>query len=165
MLTMIDELIRHKWWANRNLIEAIRQHSAAAEDEELRKLLHHILVSNRYWLLLCLGQPFVDEEERRVPETMGTAAERFRETERLELEWASRLNEAELGRTVEACALPGLKISVAQVIMQTCLHSQGHRAQCATRLRTLAGTPSGTDFVLWVKQQANQAKDAGTIKF
>jgi hypothetical protein len=26
MLTLIDELIRHKWWANRKLIDAIKQH-------------------------------------------------------------------------------------------------------------------------------------------
>jgi uncharacterized damage-inducible protein DinB len=153
MQTVIDELIRQKWWANRKLIDAIRQHGAASEDDELRRLLHHILFSNRYWLLLCLGQPFVDEDERRVPETIDKVAEQFGETERLELEWTSRLNEAELGRTVEARALPGLKISVAQVIVQTCLHSQGHRAQCATRLRALGGMPAGTDFVRWLKEE------------
>ena len=157
MLTMIDELIRHKWWANRKLTDAILQHGAAHEDEELRKLLHHILFSNRYWLLLCLGQPFVDEEERRVPETMSSVAERFGETEQLELAWFSRLNEADLGRTVEARALPDLNISIAQVLIQTCLHSHGHRAQCASKLRALGETPPMMDFVIWVKHRATIA--------
>jgi uncharacterized damage-inducible protein DinB len=88
---------------------------------------------------------------------MGTVAERFSETARLELEWISRLNEGELGRAVEARAMPGLKVSIAQVLMQTCLHSHGHRAQCATRLRALGGTPATTDFVLWVKHQVTGA--------
>ncbi|HKD61315.1 MAG TPA: hypothetical protein VKB47_12710 [Terracidiphilus sp.] len=56
---------------------------------------------------------------------MDTVAERFSETERLELEWISRLNEGELGRAVESRAMPGL-----------------------TRLRAFGGTPATMDFVL-----------------
>ena len=48
MLPLIDQLIRHKCWANANLLRSVEQHPPAAEDPELRKLLHHILVSNRY---------------------------------------------------------------------------------------------------------------------
>jgi uncharacterized damage-inducible protein DinB len=35
--------------------------------------------------------------------------------------------------------------------MQICLHSQGHRAQCASKLRALGGVPPVLDYVLWIK--------------
>jgi uncharacterized damage-inducible protein DinB len=33
------------------------------------------------------------------------------------------------------------------------MHSHGHRAQCATRLRLLGGTPPAMDFILWLKDR------------
>src|SRR5690348_12547658 len=77
MLPLIEELIRHKWWANYNLLRSVERHQAAREDGELRTLLHHILIANRYWLLLALGQPFIDEDERRMPETHANLIDRF----------------------------------------------------------------------------------------
>ena len=43
--------------------------------------------------------------------------------------------------------------SVVQAMMQVCLHSHGHRAQCAVRLRLLGGTPPNMDFILWLKER------------
>ena len=148
MLNLIEQLIRHKWWANSNLLESIRRHDAAAEDEELRKLLHHILIANRYWLLLSLSQSFIDEEERRIPESHAVLTERFTELERLEMEWLANLNLTALERPLKPRAIPDISISVAQAA----LHSQGHRSQCASRLRALGGTPAPMDFVLWTRE-------------
>lgn len=155
MLTMVSDLTRHKWWANDNLLRAIAQHEAAAQDEELRKLLHHILIANRYWLLLTLGEAWDDAKERPVPESMDALMERFRQTERAEMEWLARLAEPELERRIQPRALPGMTVSVAEAVMQVCLHSHGHRSQCAMRLRALGGTPAPMDFVLWVKKRAD----------
>ena len=33
------------------------------------------------------------------------------------------------------------------------MHSYGHRAQCATRLRQLGGIPPQMDFVMWLKDR------------
>ena len=38
-------------------------------------------------------------------------------------------------------------------MMQVAMHSLGHRAQCATRLRALGGNPPNTDFILWLKER------------
>lgn len=129
----------------------------ALDDPELRKLLHHILVSNRYWLLLTLGQPFVDEQEKRVPEFHAALTAQFTNTERLELDWLSHASSEELERQVQPRALPGITISVAEAMTQTALHSHGHRSQCATRLRALGGTPAPIDFVLWVREEKTGA--------
>ena len=153
MLALIDQLIRHKWWANHNLLRSVEQCAAAADDPELRKLLHHILVANRYWLLLTLGQPFFDENEKRIPESHAALTAQFAETERPELDWLSRSTPEELDRQIQPRALPGTTVSVAEAMIQVALHSHGHRSQCATQLRTLGGTPAPMDFVLWVRDQ------------
>lgn len=151
MLTMISELIHHKWWANHNLLRSVEQHAHAADDLELRKLLHHILVANRYWLLLTLGQPFVDEVEKRLPESHSAVKAQFAATEQLEMTWLASTTQSDLARRIQPRALPDITITVAQAMLQVSLHSHGHRSQCATRLRTLGGTPPPMDFVLWVK--------------
>jgi uncharacterized damage-inducible protein DinB len=154
MLVILQDLIYHKWYANASLIKAIRGHEAAAQDAELRKTLHHILVANRYWLLLSLGLPFVIEEESRAPESLEAIAAQYRGTHEQEMKWISQVQEPDLALILESSFLPGHSCSVAQALMQVCLHSQGHRAQCATRLRLLGGTPPTLDFILWLKERA-----------
>ena len=155
MLSMIRDLLRHKWWANVRLLHAIGQHPAAAEDEELRKILHHILFSNRFWLLAILGHPFVREDEMLIPTDLAGVIELFKLTEHLESEWLSKALESDLERMLPTSfSRLGIDVSVRQAILQICMHTQGHRAQCATRLRGLGGNPPDVDFVLWVKDQS-----------
>ncbi len=58
MLEMMRDLIAHKGHANAALLNAVGPNAAAAADPELRELLHHILLANRFWLLTVTGQPF-----------------------------------------------------------------------------------------------------------
>jgi uncharacterized damage-inducible protein DinB len=153
MLAMLRDLIRHKAFANTKLLIAIRRHQAAAQDDELRSLLHHVLVANRFWLALSLELPFDPEKETPVPESLEAIAALYRTTHSLELNWICRAQQADLARSLETPFLPGRRFSVAQALMQVCLHSQGHRAQCGSRLRLLGGTPPSTDFILWLKDR------------
>jgi uncharacterized damage-inducible protein DinB len=146
---IIQELVRHKWHANAAYLVAVYGDEAARQDEELRTLLHHILVANRFWLFLTLGTEFDREMEARVPESLDALIETYRKTEALEMEWLVRCDEAELARELTTPRLPGKAFTVAQALMQIVLHSHGHRAQAALRLRSLGGTPPKSDFILW----------------
>lgn len=159
MLAMLQDMIRHKGHANAALLQAIRRHPAAAQDLELRRLLHHILLANRFWLSLSRGLPFAVEEESRVPESLAAVAARYRETHEQERDWLAQRREADLARRLETSFLPGHSLSVAQAWVQVCMHSHGHRAQCAARLRLLGGTPPGMDFVLWLKERSDAEWD------
>ena len=146
---MIEELVRHKWHANAAYLAEANQHAAARQDEELRTLLHHILVANRFWLFLTVGKEFDREMEARVPPSLDALIEKYRETEAIEMEWLARCDEAELARELTTPRLPGKTFTVEQALMQIVLHSHGHRAQAALRLRSLGGTPPRSDFILW----------------
>jgi uncharacterized damage-inducible protein DinB len=153
MLAMLRDLVQHKAHANASLLSAIRKHERAAQDEELRKLLHHILLANRFWLHLSLGQPFALEEESALPDSLATVARQYRDTHAQEWEWISRIQEPDLAKRLETPFIQGHTFSVAEGLIQVCMHSQGHRSQCATRLRLLGGTPPAMDFILWLKQR------------
>ena len=98
MLAMAQDLVRHKWYADARLLAAIQAHPGAAEDKQLRDLLHHIILANRFWLMRFLQKPFAHEEESRAPETITQIVALFRETQSEELGWLSRLSQPDLDR-------------------------------------------------------------------
>jgi uncharacterized damage-inducible protein DinB len=150
MLGMLRDLVQHKAWASAALFAAVRKNDTASGDDALRALLHHIILANRFWLFSCLDRPFIVEEESRMPGSLADVADVFRATHDLEADWISRAGESDLARRLEGPLIPGGSCSVAQAYMQVCMHSQGHRSQCASRLRALGGQPPVTDFIVWL---------------
>ena len=95
------------------------------------------------------GEPFVAEVETRVPETFDPLVASFRATHERETAWVAAATDAVLSQTLESAHIPGGRCLVSDALLQVCLHSQGHRAQCAKMLRALGGTPPQTDFIVW----------------
>jgi uncharacterized damage-inducible protein DinB len=143
------DLIAHKGYADAALLNAIRERHAAPLDDELRALLHHVLVSNRFWLLSIMGEPFVAEVETRVPESFDALTADFRATHEREMAFLATATDDRLAQTLESALIPGGRCTVADALLQVCLHSQGHRAQCAKMVRASGGSPPATDFILW----------------
>jgi uncharacterized damage-inducible protein DinB len=144
------DLIAHKGFADAVLLTAVRQHPAASSDPSLRSLLHHMLLANRFWLLSIVGEPFVSDVETRVPESLDPLIASFRTTHRRETAWLATATDAALSQTLESGLIPGGRCLVSDALLQVCLHSQGHRSQCAKMLRVLGGRPPATDFILWL---------------
>jgi uncharacterized damage-inducible protein DinB len=153
MLLLLQELFQHQAYADASMLTAIRRHEIAAHDPELRTLVHHMLVAHRFWIHLSQGLHFPVEDEARVPDSLDLIATRYRETQAQEQAWLATLQESDLVRTMASPFLPGRRIAVREALVQVCMHSQGHRSQCATRLRLLGGEPPPLDFILWLKDR------------
>ena len=153
MLEMLRDLVAHKGHANAALLNAIRQHGPAASDPELWELLHHILLANRFWLLSVLGLPFVLEDESRPARSFDALVQRYARTQSQECAWLETATAADLGGILKSALIPNGECSVSQAFMQVCMHSHGHRAQCAKLLRRHGGTPPPTDFILWLSNR------------
>jgi uncharacterized damage-inducible protein DinB len=134
-------------------MNAIAQDERASVDSELRNLLHHIILANRFWLSLFVGNRFDVDNESRVPESLQAVAALYREAHELELQWVNGLQNPDLDRVVVTPVIPDRSFSVSQALMQVCPHSHGHRAQCAAKLRALGGNPPPTDFIVWLKER------------
>ena len=150
MLDMLRDLVAHKGHANAALLTAIRQNAAAASDPELRDLLHHILIANRFWLLTVLGLPFDHEGEARASPSLDALIQRYGSTHSQEAVWLETASESDLERILQDPLIPNGQCSVSQAFMQVCLHSHGHRAQCAKLLRRHGGVPPPMDFIVWL---------------
>ncbi len=153
MLETLRDMIRHKNYANAALLNAIAQFEPAAKDPGFPRLLHHIILANRFWLSLFMGERFDLAGESKAPESLGEIAAMYRQTEEQETAWAGSLRETDLERVVATPFLPEQQFSVMEGVLQVCLHSHGHRAQCAARLRDMGGSPPAMDFVFWLKQR------------
>jgi uncharacterized damage-inducible protein DinB len=153
MLATIRDLFGHQAFTDAALLNAVRRHETAARDEALRTLLHHVLVAHRYWIHLGQGLPFSVEDETTVPDSLEVIAARYRATQVQERVWLDGLRESDLAAALESPFFPGRLIATGDALMQVCMHSHGHRSQCATRLRALGGEPPGLDFILWLKDR------------
>ena len=102
---------------------------------------------------LFLDHSFDHGAESRLPISLQEITALYRQTHDQEIEWMAGIQESDLDRTLATPFLPDRSFSLAGAVMQVCLHSHGHRAQCATRLRMLGGDPPPMDFVLWLKDR------------
>ena len=149
VLEVLRDLVAHQGYANAAVLNAVHTNEAAASDAEVPKLLHHILVANRFWLLTILGLPFSLEEEARAS-SFDALVQRYSSTHEQERTWLASATEADLGRVLYDALIPGGACSIGQAWMQVCMHSHGHRAQCAKLLRSHGGVPPVTDFIWWL---------------
>jgi uncharacterized damage-inducible protein DinB len=147
---MLRDLIQHNGCANAAMLGAIRQNDAAVADAEISELLHHVLLANRFWLTTVLGLPFDVERESQPSNSFDALIQRYAMTHEQQAAWLSTATEDDLARILESDLIPGGRCSVAQAFVQVCLHSHGHRAQCAKLLRRHGGVPPVTDFINWL---------------
>lgn len=150
VLETLRDLVAHKGHANAAILRAIGENQAAAADDELIGLLHHILLANRFWILVILGLPFAVETESRRSDSFGELVQRFSDTQEQESLWLGRAAESDITRVLRDPQIPGGHCSVAEALLQVCLHSHGHRAQLARGLRRHGAVPPTTDFINWL---------------
>jgi uncharacterized damage-inducible protein DinB len=154
MLEMLRQLTAHKGHSDSAVLAAVRHTAGAATNLEILELLHHVVLANRFWLLSIQGRPFAFDDESHRPESLHEIAQRYAVTHQAELDWLVNAQEIDLARTLENSLIPGGRCSVAQAWMQVCMHSHGHRAQCALLLRRHGVVPPAIDFITWLPSRA-----------
>ncbi len=153
MLQVIHSLFHHQAWADAAILQAVRAHADAEKDEKLRWTLHHMVMVQRAFLSLFLKRPFDMQKEMQAPESFADLERLFRDSHQEELAFVTGLEAGELTRVIDMPWIEGCRLTVAEALMQVVMHSQNHRGQCLTRLRTIGGTPPTLDFILWLKDR------------
>jgi len=162
MVPTLRDLIAHKGHANAAFLAAVCQNAGAVADRELSELLHHTLLANRFWLLAVRELPFVFEEESRRSDAFDGLVARYAATQAAEEAWLETATDADVARILTHPSIPGGSCSVAQALLQVCMHSHGHRSQGAKLLRRHGGTPPAADFILWLVNRPRAEWPAGT---
>jgi hypothetical protein len=130
---MLQDLVQHKWYTNARLLRAIRQKQEATQDRQLRDLLHHTLLANRFRLRLSQAVPCSFEPDSQAPEALAAIIAQYRETHAEEASGLAPLEEADLDKTLATPYISGGGFSMAKALIEVCLRSRGHRAQGAMR--------------------------------
>lgn len=151
MLTMLRDLIAHKGHANASFLAIVRGNDRAASDSEILDLLHHILIANRFWIRAVRRLPFVADVEMNIARDADALARLYEKTHEEETAWLATATEEDCASVLEHPLIPGGRCSVAQALMQVCLHSHGHRAQLAKVLRRYEIVPPPSDFIVWLQ--------------
>jgi uncharacterized damage-inducible protein DinB len=150
MLDLFRDLVAHKGFANAAMLRAVKENAAATSDKEIIELLHHVLVANRFWALAILGLRPIAEDESRYSSSFDELVQRYSATQGQESRWVATATEADFARKLRDPLIPGGECTVADALMQVCMHSHGHRAQCAKLLRRHGSVPPITDFIWWL---------------
>jgi uncharacterized damage-inducible protein DinB len=154
MTSYLHELYAHQEWADAEHWRAFEAHSTALEDKAIRERLLHIhLVQHAFlWITGTRSEAF----RNRKLEEFATTSD-LKNYARQGLTDLNALVHSLDGRSAEQVIdviwfRPPAKISIRQALTQAAMHSHYHRAQNATRMRELGGTPPTTDFIIWLHQ-------------
>lgn len=150
MHATLTDLFAHMAWADAEHWRSISGHPGALDDPELQERLRHIALVQSAFLDVLHGQvPRLPRPGEEPP-----LQELLRAVRRSHDEAAAFL--AEVGpRLEEPVQVPWFKdpachLPVREALLQVAMHSHGHRAQNAARLRALGGEAPTTDFIVWV---------------
>lgn len=153
MLSLLRDLVAHKGFANATVLMAVEGSEAAAADPEVLELLHHILISNRFWVCAVRRVPFDYAREAAVPRLVEPLRQAFKATHDEESHWLASATEVDCAATLTDALIPGGQCSAGEALTQVCLHSHGHRAQLAKLLRRHGIVPPQGDFIVWLTER------------
>jgi uncharacterized damage-inducible protein DinB len=152
VIDLLRSLFRHQEWADDALLETVQSHPESLRDQDLYRVLHHIVMVQRVFLCFFQERPFDRAKESQLPESFDQLVQLFRDTHIEELAFVDGLTERELERRFDLAFL-GSRPTVAEGLTQVVMHSQNHRGQCLTKIRENGGKPPTLDYIKWAKNQ------------
>src|SRR6185295_6493276 len=154
----LRDLYAHMEWADAAIWRATLRSDTAVADEELRRRLYHIHLTQRAFLQVWTGQPLDSYDPNRFTDTRdlyrwarsyhdeipglfaGLTEERLRQS--FVVPWAKFFQE-EIGRPPAPCTM-------AETLFQVTSHSNYHRGQVNTRLKQIGVAPAPVDYIAWL---------------
>jgi len=158
MQNTLHDLFKHMAWADAATWRTVLVADAAAGDERLRQLLHHIHTVQHAFLRVWTNQPPERRGLAAFPDLPALARWGKAYHERMAASWdavmAPDLNSEVIvpwvKRVEQRLARPVAATTRLDTMLQAAMHSTHHRAQVSMRLRELGIEPPTTDFIGWV---------------
>ncbi len=151
-LGMLQDLFRHEAWADKQLWSALQACTAAHDDGEIRKRLHHAHAVQRAFLQVFNGEtPNHKILARKFESLDALHASTHRYHEGIE-DFVTQLSEEQIQSPITIPWFPDTPMPLAEALTQVVMHSQHHRGQNAARLRALGSAPPMMDFIVWISK-------------
>jgi len=158
MRTLLRDLLAHAEWANAIFFDAWG-HSAARDNEEMRRRVSHIIGVQQGFLSVLSGETAAGPRPGP-PDSFEELIVRARKAHDGLREYGASLATDRLTDVVTIPWFPDppCTVTVAEAIVQVAMHSQHHRGQCMTRLKDLVGEPRNVDWIIWLWRQKPPAQ-------
>jgi uncharacterized damage-inducible protein DinB len=154
LLAYLERLFDHVHWADRRVLDLLRE-SAAARQPEAMRLYSHLLAAERVWLLRLNGG---DSSVQPIWPELGLEemAEMRAANEAGYARYLRDRTEVELDREIEYRSSAGVpyRTRAVDVLTHVALHGSYHRGQLARAVRAAGGEPVNTDFILYVRERS-----------
>lgn len=149
MTAELRRLVEHAAWANRRLAERLLV--SRDPEGEGRRLLAHVVGSERIWLLRARGEPWAGLAIW--PDLDADESARLAEENRRG--WLRLLDAAEPGDVAVYHNSAGteFRTSVFDLALHVFTHGAYHRGQVNTRLRIGGDEPVNVDLITWTREE------------
>lgn len=151
MLPLIRDLHSYQAWADAEVFRLLEATPAAQNDDKVVKLLNHIDAVYRFFILSVQGEQPTREElavERSLPE-LRTSLQKIH---KLADSYLPKLRESRLQDPIEVPWFKDFQPTCQEALTQAVMHSQNHRGQLLTMLRTLGAETRPLDYIVWVSK-------------
>lgn len=152
MIGLLRDLLGHQEWADAVFFRAWGG-SEVREDPELVSRTEHLLAVQGAFLGVLKGEEALPGAAPQVPfEGLQAHCQRNHEVFGA---LGRGLDEAALTRVLRVPWFPDppCLVSVADALVQVCLHTQHHRAQNMSRLKALGASAKNVDYIIWLWKQ------------
>jgi uncharacterized damage-inducible protein DinB len=152
MNPLLRDLLQHQFWADADLWNAIDAHEPARADKVIRDRLHHLhQVQRAFFWAVADPRPSFTITNADDFATLDAVRVYAREAHDAMRAGMAAMSDVQLDQPIEIPWFkdPPLTLTRTEALTQCAMHSQHHRAQNATRLRELGGTPPPTDLIVW----------------
>ena len=151
----LKELYRHMEWADAEVWRAVFSSENAITDQKVREFFYHLHLVQHAFLRAWRGEspefPTLDNAQAVIDwgrEYYAQIQAHFQKLtdealgETMQLPWAEIV--------MRELAREPARITVGEAMLQVPLHSQYHRGQINSRLRSVEGEPPRVDYIVWL---------------
>jgi uncharacterized damage-inducible protein DinB len=150
ILHLIRDLHAYQAWADAQVFRVITATPGTQNDAQLKQLLNHIQAVYRFFVLSVQGEPPTQQELTKEL-TLDELRVAFEKIHRLADGYLPKLRESRLRDKVHVPWFTE-QPTCQEALVQAALHSQNHRGQVLTLLRTLGAETKPLDYIVWVSQ-------------
>jgi len=151
MLRLIRDLHAYQAWADAQVFRLIAGLPAANDDEKVLHLLNHMDHVYRFFILSVQGEP-PSREELQEQRSIDQLRESMHRIHKLADGYLPKLRESRLRDKVEVPWFHDFQPTCQEALTQAVMHSQSHRAQLLSQLRSLGAETKPLDYIIWVSQ-------------
>lgn len=157
MIGPLKDLLGHQAWADAVFFR-VWQGSEVADDEELRVRTDHLVSTQEAFLKVLKGDTVIPPDHP--PSDIQVLKSRCEAAHQVFKALGHGLDETALARRVRVPWFPDppCLVSVSDVLLQVCLHTQHHRGQNMARLKALGAGPKNVDYIIWLWKQKPEAR-------